>query len=82
MSGSDSGSDPGRLQGSVHRYDAATTSGSVLLDDGRELGFDAPVFLASALRHLRVGQRVSLELRDERLTRLWLVGIGPGERIR
>ena len=39
--------------------------------------------VASGLRHLRVGQRVSVEL-DEAgrvATRVWVVGIGPGEDI-
>lgn len=76
------------MQASVHRYDPATSSGSVLLDDGRELTFEPEVFLASALRGVRVGQRVSLETTahpgdgPELITRLWLVGVGPGERIR
>ena len=37
----------------------------------------------SGLLHLRVGQRVSLELDDAgaAATRVWIVGIGPGETI-
>lgn len=69
------------MQGSVHRFDEQSGAGSVLLDDGRERPFDEQVFARSGLRHLRVGQRVSLLLDDERITRLWVVGIGEGEPI-
>jgi cold shock CspA family protein len=76
------------MQASVHRFDPDTGAGSVLLDTGRVLPFDAQVFAASSLRLLRLGQRVSIETsadpedQDTRLTRLWVVGIGPGEVIR
>jgi len=71
------------MQGSVHTYDETTGDGSVLLDDGQQRSFTGDVFRRSALRHLRVGQRLSLET-DERgvVSRLWVVGIGPDERIR
>jgi hypothetical protein len=69
------------MQATVHTFDEQTRSGSVLLDDGRERPFDAEVFGRSALRHLRSGQRVSIEAAGEVVTRLWVVGIGPGERI-
>ena len=69
------------MQASVHRFDPATGEGSVLLDDGRELAFDSAVFDASGLRHLRAGQRLSVVVADDRLTRLWIVGIGEGEPI-
>ena len=58
-------------------------SGSALLDDGVEVVVPAGAAVASGLRHLRVGQRVSVEL-DETggvATRVWVVGIGPGETI-
>ena len=74
------------MQASVHRYNDENGSGSVLLDDGREIPFDAKVFDASGLRHVRVGQRVSVEMSatalTTSLTRLWIVGIGDGEPIR
>ncbi|MGZ4600587.1 MAG: hypothetical protein ACXVYY_12770 [Oryzihumus sp.] len=70
------------MQASVHRFDPATGAGSVLLDDGREVPFDAEVFDASGLRHVRPGQRLSVTSDGERLTRLWIVGIGEGEPIR
>ena len=71
------------MQASVHRFDEESGAGSVLLDDGREVSFDGEVFAASALRHLRSGQRVSVVVDDagSTLTRLWIVGIGDDERI-
>ena len=69
------------MQASVHKYDDESGSGSVLLDDGREIPFDGKVFDASGLRHLRPGQRVSIELSTSAVTRLWIVGIGDGEPI-
>jgi cold shock CspA family protein len=69
------------MQASVHRYQEEDGSGSVLLDDGREIPFDVSVMDASGLRLLRPGQRVSIEMSDTALTRLWIVGIGDGEPI-
>ena len=70
------------MQGSVHSFDETTGAGSALLDDGREVRFTSEVFAASALRHLRVGQRLSLDLSDERqIAKLWIVGIGDDQRI-
>lgn len=76
------------MQASVHTFDLDQRTGQVLLDTGRVLPFDAEVFDASALRHLRVGQRVSIEVSGDpeapgtHLTRLWIVGIGADEPIR
>lgn len=77
------------MQASVHSFDLESRTGSVLLDTGRQLPFDEAVFDASGLRHLRLGQRVSVEVepadpetRGAHLTRLWIVGIGDGEMIR
>lgn len=67
------------MQASVHRYQDENGSGSVLLDDGREIPFDGNVFDASGLRFLRPGQRVSVEMSETALTRLWIVGIGDDE---
>jgi cold shock CspA family protein len=69
------------MQASVHQYQDEDGSGSVLLDDGREIPFDVSVMDASGLRLLRPGQRVSIEMSDTALTRLWIVGIGDGEPI-
>lgn len=77
------------MQASVHSFDLSSGSGEVLLDTGRLLPFAPEVFEGSGLRHLRLGQRVSVEVTPEdpespgaHLTRLWLVGIGDGETIR
>ncbi|MEV4002240.1 hypothetical protein [Actinomadura sp. NPDC049753] len=56
------------MQGTVKAFDAQTRSGSVLLDDGTELPFDAEAFAAGGLRLLRFGQRVNLALDGERVS--------------
>jgi 2-phospho-L-lactate/phosphoenolpyruvate guanylyltransferase len=50
------------VQATVRSYDPATRSGSVLLDDGTELPYDAPALLSSNVRFLRSGQRVRIEV--------------------
>lgn len=50
------------MQGTVATFDDETRSGSVYLDDGTELTYDAPAFDAGGLRHLRLGQRVNLKV--------------------
>jgi 2-phospho-L-lactate guanylyltransferase len=52
------------MQATVHAFAPTTRSGSVLLDDGSELPFDAAAFDAGGLRLVRPGQRVRLELVD------------------
>lgn len=71
------------MQASVHTFDDETGAGSALLDDGREVAFSGEVFGASALRRLRPGQRISIELDSAgaEITRLWIVGIGDDQRI-
>jgi cold shock CspA family protein len=69
------------MQASVHTYNDESGSGSVLLNDGREIPFDGNVLDASGLRRLRPGQRVSIEMSASALTRLWIVGIGEDECI-
>lgn len=70
------------MQASVHTFDEITGAGSALLDDGREVTFTGEVFAASALRHLRVGQRLSLDLgAGIQISKLWIVGIGDDQRI-
>jgi 2-phospho-L-lactate/phosphoenolpyruvate guanylyltransferase len=49
------------MQGTVATYDPDYRDGTVLLDDGTELAFDAAAFGASGLRLLRFGQRLRLE---------------------
>ena len=69
------------MQASVHTF-SPDGSGSALLDDGQLVSWPGEVFAHSALRHVRVGQRVSVDLEGEQVTRLWIVGIGEGEVIR
>lgn len=69
------------MQASIHTF-AEDGSGSALLDDGQVVAWPSEVFGHSALRHVRVGQRVSVELEGTDVTRLWIVGIGEGEVIR
>jgi 2-phospho-L-lactate/phosphoenolpyruvate guanylyltransferase len=54
-----------RMQATSSSYDPATRSGSVLLDDGTALPFDAAAFDAGGLRLLRPGQRVRIEVEGE-----------------
>jgi len=49
------------MQATAYTYDAGTRTGSVLLDDGTPVPFDAPAFDAGGLRLLRPGQRVRIE---------------------
>ncbi|HEY7720779.1 MAG TPA: 2-phospho-L-lactate guanylyltransferase [Pedococcus sp.] len=71
------------VQASVHTFDESTGAGSALLDDGQQVAFPADVFARSALRHLRTGQRISIDLAADGRTveRLWIVGIGDDQRI-
>jgi 2-phospho-L-lactate guanylyltransferase len=70
------------MQASVHSFDEDSGAGSVLLDDGRQVSFSAEVFAGSALRHLRRGQRLSIDLAPAgEVSRLWIVGIGDDQRI-
>ncbi|MET7618671.1 hypothetical protein [Streptomyces sp. NPDC005408] len=49
------------MQATSYTYDFDTRSGSVLLDDGTPVEFDAAAFDAGGLRLLRPGQRVRIE---------------------
>jgi len=48
------------MQATAFTYDPETRGGSVLLDDGTPLEFDAAAFDAGRLRLLRPGQRVRI----------------------
>jgi cold shock CspA family protein len=50
------------VQATVSFFDEATRSGRVLLDDGRELPFEAAALEGTGLLLLRAGQRVRLEV--------------------
>jgi 2-phospho-L-lactate guanylyltransferase len=63
----------GLMQGTVRSFDPATRGGTVLLDDGTELPYDADAFDAGGLRLARIGQRVALRAdADGRITALTL----------
>jgi len=63
----------GLMQGTVRSFDPETRGGTVLLDDGTELPYDAAAFDAGGLRLARVGQRVALRAdQDGRITALTL----------
>jgi cold shock CspA family protein len=65
------------MQGTVAEFDGTDGSGAVLLDDGAAVRFGGEAFRASGLRHLRVGQRVRLEVGgDGRVTKVTLVTMG------
>lgn len=59
------------MQATSFTFDPATRSGSVLLDDGTPVPFDAPAFDAGGLRLLRPGQRL----------RIRTAGEGPERRV-
>lgn len=53
------------MQATAYTFVPETRSGSVLLDDGTPLPFDAAAFDAGGLRLLRPGQRVRVRLAGE-----------------
>lgn len=53
------------MQATVHRFDVATGSGTVVTDAGVLLPFDGAAFAGSRLRHLRPGQRLSVVLAED-----------------
>ena len=69
------------VQATIHS--TGDEGGQALLDDGSLIDWDLASVAGSGLRHLRVGQRVSVELDDEdrRARRMWIVGIGAGQVI-
>ena len=70
------------MQASVHTFDPYSRTGSVLRDDGRQVPFDADVFDRSGLRLLRVGQRLTVQVVDDHVVSLGIVGIGDDQVIR
>lgn len=69
-------------QATVHSFDADSGCGEVITDTGRVLPFDSAAFGRSGLRLLRLGQRLNIDLGPEGIRRLWIEGIGSGQRIR
>ncbi|MGO4598040.1 2-phospho-L-lactate guanylyltransferase [Terrabacter sp. 2RAF25] len=70
------------MQATVHRFDPDTHTGSVLRDDGVQLSFEAPAFEASGLRLLRTGQRLTVDVVDDVVVAMRIVGVGAGQPIR
>ena len=65
------------MQGTIATFDPTSRSGTLLLDDGTELAFDAPAFDASGLRKLRLGQRVAIEAGEGgRVRQVRIPGVG------
>ena len=66
-------------QGTIKTFDQETFTGTVLLDDQRELPIDARTFAASGLLEARLGQRVRFDIEGEgdeqRITGLNLVSL-------
>lgn len=58
------------MQATVRSFDPGTRGGTVLLDDGTELPYDADAFDSGAIRLLRLGQRVRIEIDGPRVTYL------------
>lgn len=60
------------MQGTVATFDQSTRAGSLLTDDGLPVKFPAES-LADHIRHLRVGQRVFVEMTDDTVTaiKIW-----------
>ena len=80
------------MQATVHRFDPDSGSGEVIRDNGTVVPFAPSVFAASGLRHLRVGQRLSVDIDSTpeadpqnesipRVQRIWIVGIGDDQPI-
>jgi 2-phospho-L-lactate guanylyltransferase len=63
------------VQATVHTFDPDTGAGSVLTDDGTRLPFEPAAFEGSGLRLLRPGQRLTVEVRDEQVVGLRLLGV-------
>ena len=71
------------MQATVRTFDPKTSSGTVLLDNGVEVPYDADSLAGGAVRHLRLGQRVGVELTgsgpSSRVGSLWIYTIGPSD---
>jgi 2-phospho-L-lactate guanylyltransferase len=61
------------MQGTVATYDEASRSGTVFLDDGTRLSFEAKALEGTGLRHLRPGQRVRLEADGSTIRRIQIL---------
>jgi hypothetical protein len=70
------------VQATTHRYDPDTHEGAVIADDGTVYPFTAEALESSGLRHLRVGQRltVTLDPTATKVTAFHLGSIGALDR--
>ena len=68
-------------QATVHTFDANHGDGSVITDDGRVIPFEANAWQSGALRTLRQGQRLKVQVAEDasgpRVTTLTLVTFSP-----
>jgi 2-phospho-L-lactate guanylyltransferase len=65
------------VQATVYRYDPDSGSGSVVTDEGAVLPFEVAALRLSGLRHLRPGQRLTVQKADDgTITALTLGTIG------
>jgi 2-phospho-L-lactate guanylyltransferase len=68
------------MQATVHSFDPATRGGVVVTDDGELLPFGGPTVDESALRMLRPGQRLTVEITgsgaEARVTRIGITRVG------
>jgi cold shock CspA family protein len=60
------------MQATVATFSSQTRCGTVLLDNGAGLPFDADAFARSGLRLLRLGQRVNIRVVDGRVAAITL----------
>lgn len=69
------------MQATVCSFDPETRAGTVLLDDGVELAYDEAAFRHGGVRHLRIGQRVQIEVEGsddaQRVTALAIYTLPP-----
>jgi cold shock CspA family protein len=61
------------MQGTVATYNESTRSGTVFLDDGSRVSFDAAALEGTGLRLLRPGQRVRIEGTPDAVRRLQIL---------
>jgi cold shock CspA family protein len=66
------------MQATVATFSSQTRGGTVLLDDGTGLPFDADAFAGSGLRFLRLGQRVNIRIADGRIAAITLATLPLG----
>ncbi len=66
------------MQATVASYEDG--QGLVVLDDGRQLAFSSPALAGSGIRLLHPGQRVSIQVEQGVVSRLWLPGLGEPNR--